>query len=40
MKKDLPSYHRMIWELQWEREYYGDVLNRMGRTLWLREYSV
>lgn len=30
---------RGVGRLQWEREYYGDVLNRMGKTLWLREYE-
>lgn len=31
---------RGMGRLQWEREYYGDVLARMGQALWLREYSV
>lgn len=31
---------RGVGRLQWEREYYGDVLNRMGKTLWIREYDV
>ena len=26
---------RGVGRLQWEREYYGDVLNRMGHALWL-----
>lgn len=30
---------RGVGRLAWEREYYGDVLNRMGKTLWLREYD-
>lgn len=30
---------RGMGRLQWEREYYGDVLARMGKTLWLREYD-
>lgn len=31
---------RGVGRLVWEREYYGDVLNRMGKTLWQREYDV
>jgi hypothetical protein len=31
---------RGVGRLQWEREDYGDILNRMGKTLWVREYDV
>lgn len=30
---------RGVGRLQWEREYYGDILARMGKTLWIREYD-
>lgn len=30
---------RGMGRLQWEREYYGDILARMGKTLWIREYD-
>lgn len=31
---------RGVGRLKWEKEYYGDVLNRIGKTLWLREYDL
>ena len=31
---------RGVGRLKWEKEYYGDVLNRIGKTLWLREYEL
>jgi phosphoadenosine phosphosulfate reductase len=31
---------RGVGRLVWEKEYYGDVLARMGTTLWHREYDV
>ena len=31
---------RGVGRLVWEKEYYRDVLARMGKTLWQREYSV
>lgn len=30
---------RGVGRLIWEKEYYGDILNRMGKTLWQREYE-